>query len=620
MTPPKAKERVQTSDGTDDAMETRDPEMGDAVLNLQISASWSAGRSGYKSAQSERRVGSLNVLPPPDVTSLGAADRTDADQRDPESGDDALTVRISSSQGADPATAELQESAIVPVGLAPIDVVATPPSTGAAPASGGPLPGRWVLTDAEIRPIILGVSLSMFVSAFNQTVIATALPTIGRDFNDFENLSWLITAYLLTSTVAAPLFGKLSDIYGRRKVMLSALGLFMLGSVACALAPNMLLLILCRGLQGLGGGGIVPLVQATVADAVAPRERGRYQAYIGTVWIAAGTAGPVAGGYVADHMHWSIVFWLNIPLGLAAAFMIYRNLARLPRHDRKHRLDLLGALLMMSAAILLLLVLTWGGARFAWTSPQILGLLAGSGLLWWLFSWRLTHCDEPFLPLTVLANPVVRAGTLAASCGMGSQIGLTVFMPLFYENVHHLSPSNAGWALIPIAVMTTPGSILSGQVMVRFRHYKWLPMIGLSVAALTHGFLAWWPTAPLWVVIVALSVIGAGVGTVFSVSTVSIQNAVSRFEVGVATGVMNFFRALFSALVVAVMGAVVLAFVGGEGRAADALAAGGAGGVDLAGAFRWVFICGAVFLLVGLIALILMEEGRLRCCSGVTSS
>jgi EmrB/QacA subfamily drug resistance transporter len=617
MTPPKIKERAPDAE----AREARDPEAHDAVLNLQISRNEDAKRPEFKFTQGGGRIGSLTIIPTPATTGAGArATAQDTDERDPESGDDALTTRIASSEGADPATAELQESAVTPVGLAPVDLVATPPSTRTAPVSGGPLPGRWILTDAEIRPIILGVCLSMFVSAFNQTVIATALPTIGRDFNDFENLSWLITAYLLTSTLAAPLFGKLSDIYGRRTVMLSALGLFMVGSVACALAPNMLLLILCRGLQGLGGGGIVPLVQATVADAVAPRERGRYQAYIGTVWIAAGTAGPVAGGYVADHMHWSIVFWLNIPLGLAAALMTYRNLARLPRHDRKHKLDLIGALLMMSAAILLLLVLTWGGVRFAWTSPQILGLLAISGLLWWLFSWRLTHADEPFLPLAVLSNPVVRAGTLAASCGMGSQIGLTVFMPLFYENVHHLSPSNAGWALIPIAVMTTPGSILSGQVMVRFRHYKWLPTIGLSVAALTHTFLAWWPTAPLWVVIVALSVIGAGVGTVFSVATVSIQNAVSRFQVGIATGVLNFFRALFSALVVAVMGAVVLAFVGREGRATDALAVAGAGGVDLAGAFRWVFICGAVFLLVGLIALTLMEERPLRGRSEVSST
>jgi EmrB/QacA subfamily drug resistance transporter len=605
MATPKATERAQNRD----AIDVSDPEARDAELTRQIGRGETSKSDANKPSPARSRGGTLAVVAKAaDVVSRGDA----VDERDPEARDAALTDQIARDEGVDPATSELREAAVAPVGFAPIDLVATPPRTGAAPAPGGPLPGRWILSDAEIRPIILGVCLSMFVSALNQTIVATALPTIGRDFNDFENLSWLITAYLLTSTVAAPLFGKLSDIYGRRKVMLSALGLFTIGSVACAIAPNMLLLILFRGLQGLGGGGIVPLVQATVADAVAPRERGRYQAYIGTVWIAAGTAGPVAGGYVADHMHWSVIFWLNVPLGLAAAFMIYRNLARLPRHDRKHRIDLIGALLMMSAAILMLLVLTWGGGRFAWISPQIVGLLMCSGLLWLAFTWRLTHAEEPFLPLTVLANPVVRAGTLAASCGMGSQIGLTVFMPLFYENVHGLSASNAGWALIPIAVMTTPGSILSGQVMVRFRHYKWLPMIGLSVAALTQIFLACWPRAPLWVVIAALCVIALGVGTVFSVATVSIQNAVSRFQVGVATGVLNFSRALFSALIVAVMGAIVLAFVGSEGRAVDALAAAGAGGVDLAGPFRWVFVCGAVFLLCGLISLVFMEERPLR--------
>jgi len=598
----KVTERAQQRDLVD----AHDPEAQEAALNLQIAQNDDRGPSAIKSGP--KAAGTLTIVP---KAADGISPDRD-DQRDPEALDAALTNRIAVDGGADPASAELLEAAVAPVGVAPVDLVATPPATGAAPAPGGPLPGRWVLTDAEIRPIVLGVCLAMFVSALNQTIVATALPTIGRDFNDFENLSWLITAYLLMSTVAAPLFGKLSDIYGRRKVMLLALGIFTFGSVACALAPNMLLLILCRGLQGLGGGGIVPLVQATVADAVAPRERGRYQAYIGTVWIAAGTAGPVAGGYVADHLHWSLVFWLNVPLGLAAAFMIYRNLARLPRHDRKRKLDLIGALLMMSAAILLLLVLTWGGGRFAWTSPQIIGLLIGSGLLWLAFNWRLTHTDEPFLPLTVLSNPVVRAGTLAASFAVGSQIGLTIYMPLYYENVYGLSATNAGWALIPIAVMTTPGSVLSGQVMVRFRHYKWLPMIGLSVAALTHVFLACWPTAPLWLVVSALCVIGVGVGTVFSVATVSIQNAVSRFQVGVATGVMNFFRALFSALVVAVMGAIVLAYVGGEGRAVDALATAGTGGVDLAGAFRWVFVCGAVFLMFSLVALLIMEERPLR--------
>lgn len=590
MAPPKPKPREQNYDFVD-----ADPEARDATLNLKIAETEAAADALPRPAGRADRASSAGTSPALNTEIAAPRSRRGGDLRDPESGDAALTDQIARGQGA---------------GVSPVDVVATPPSASGRASPDGALPGRWVLTDAEIRPIVLGVCLSMFVSALNQTIIATALPTIGRDFNDFENLSWLITAYLLTSTVAAPLFGKLSDIYGRRKVMMTALGIFTLGSIACALAPTLLSLIFFRALQGLGGGGIVPLVQATVADAVAPRERGRYQAYIGTVWIAAGTAGPVAGGYVAEHMHWSLVFWLNVPLGLAAAFMIYRNLGRLPRHDRKHRLDLVGALLMMAAAVSLLLVLTWGGVRFPWVSAPIIGLFIVSGLLWLGFTYRLTHVGEPFLPLSVLSNPVVRSGTLAASFAMGSQIGLTIFMPLYYENVHGLSASNAGWALIPIAVMTTPGSILSGQVMVRFNHYKWLPVIGLSLATLTHVFLASWPTAPLWVVVAALCVIATGIGTVFSVATVSIQNAVSRFQVGIATGAMNFFRALFSALVVAIMGALVLGFVGGEGRAVDALATAGA--VDLASAFRWVFVCGGIFTLLALIALISMEERPLR--------
>ncbi len=272
MAPPKPKSREQTYGFLD-----ADPEAHDASLNLKIADAREIPDARAKLPASQGRAGTIAA--PPAVPAATTSERNSqrGDARDPESGDAVLTDRIARAQGADPATAELQESAIAPVGVSPVDLVATPPSTGAA-LSPGALPGRWVLTDAEIRPIVLGVCLSMFLSALNQTIIATALPTIGRDFNDFENLSWLITAYLLTSTIAAPLFGKLSDIYGRRKVMMTALGIFTLGSVACALAPNLLSLIFFRALQGLGGGGIVPLVQATVADAVAPRERGRYQA------------------------------------------------------------------------------------------------------------------------------------------------------------------------------------------------------------------------------------------------------------------------------------------------------------------------------------------------------
>jgi EmrB/QacA subfamily drug resistance transporter len=534
--------------------------------------------------------------------------------RDPESANLAMTGSAMPAReaGSDPGAEELVEAGIVPVGVAGVDVVAIAPDAGAASADDQPLPGRWVLTDAEIRPIILGVCTAMFIAALNQTIIATALPTIGRDFHDLSNLSWLITAYLLSSTIAGPLCGKLSDIYGRRLVMMSALGMFVIGSIACALAPNMLTLILMRGVQGIGGGGLVPLVQATVADAVAPRERGRYQAYIGTVWIAAGIAGPVMGGYICDHLHWSWVFWLNVPLGLLSAYMINRQLKRLPVNHRKHKLDVFGAFLMMSSAISLLLALTWGGVQYPWLSSTILLLVAFSFALTLAFAYRLAHEAEPFLPLSILANPVVRCGTAAASCAVSVAIGLTVFMPLYYESVHHLSASDSGLALIPIAVMSTPGSILSGRVMLHFDRYKWLPMIGLSCAVVSLLVLAVWPAANLWIVITLLSIFGVGIGTVFSVATVSIQNAVSRFQVGTATGVMNFFRALTSALVVAIMGAIIFTSLGRGGNPIEVLAAMGASGKDLAGIFRWVFVASAIFLLMSITALILMEERPLR--------
>src|SRR5262245_60954444 len=210
------------------------------------------------------------------------------------------------------------------------------------------------LTKADVRNIFYGLMLGMFLSALNQTIVATALPTIGRDFGDFENLSWVIIAYLLSSTVVSPLYGKLSDIHGRRTMMLVAIGLFIAGSAASAAAPNMAGLIAGRTLQGIGGGGIVPLTQTTIADMITPRERGRYQAYMGTSWIVAGVAGPALGGIIAQYLHWSVIFWLNVPLGLIATLLTYHAMKRLPRHERPHQLDIVGAALMIAAATVFL--------------------------------------------------------------------------------------------------------------------------------------------------------------------------------------------------------------------------------------------------------------------------
>jgi EmrB/QacA subfamily drug resistance transporter len=479
----------------------------------------------------------------------------------------------------------------------------------AVPAARGPM------SHAEVRKIFFGLMLAAFLAALNQTIIATALPTIGRTFGDFENLSWIVTAYLLTSTAVAPLYGKLSDIWGRRAMILAAIGLFVAGSAAAAAAPDMIWLIIGRGLQGIGGGGILPLCQSVIADVVAPRERGRYQAYMGVVWVTSGVFGPVVGGMMAEHLHWSLIFWVNVPLGLGAAMLTNIYLKNIPRHDRRHKLDVLGAGLMMGSAIPLLLALTWGGTRLAWLSPPILLLIGASFVLSLLFGWRLNRAAEPFLPLTVLNNPVMRTGTAAASLSMGVQIGLTIVVPMYFEVAFHLSATESGIALIPIA-LTTPGSLLSGQAMLYWKHYKRAPVVGLCCALAALVFLIWRPDLPLAQVILLLAVVGTAVGLVYPVTTVSIQNAVPHHQVGIAMGALNFFRSLASAFIVAVLGAILLAALGVApergGRAISVIQTVGAAGTDAAFVFRWVFLAAFGFLALALGFLIAMEERPLR--------
>jgi len=467
---------------------------------------------------------------------------------------------------------------------------------------------------AEAKAIFAGLMLAVFLAALNQTIVATALPTIGRAFNDFENLSWVVTAYLLTSTAVAPLYGKVSDIYGRRATLLASIGIFLAGSAVCAAAPDMTLLVIGRALQGVGGGGILPVAQAIMADTITPRERGRYQAYMGVVWVTSGVGGPVLGGVLAEHLHWSLVFWLNVPLALAAAAMTHTRLKKLPRHDRRHALDYLGAVLMMAATVPLLLALSWGGTRFAWTSPQILALAALSAILSFAFAWRLAVAPEPFLPLSVLKNPVMRWGSTANAFAMGASISLVIYAALYFEVVHKLSSSAAGFALVPLA-LTTPGSLLSGRAMLHMQHYKRVPIIGLAIGTVALSVLTVWPLMPLWLAISVLGIVGLAIGTCYPICTVSIQNAVPNHQVGVAMGAMNFFRALASAFAVAIMGTIVLIGFGaapqrGMGVATVVQAASGA--ANLSHVFGYVFAAGTVFLLCALIAVAVMEERPLR--------
>src|SRR5581483_4118331 len=332
------------------------------------------------------------------------------------------------------------------------------------------------LSHPEIRTIVVGIMLAMFLGALDQTIVATALPTIGRHFGDLADLSWVVTAYLLTATAVTPHYGKLSDIHGRRGMMLIAIVMFVLGSLACALAPSMPALVLARAVQGLGDGG-------------------RYQGYIAAVFAASSLGGPVLGGFLTEHIDWSLIFWINLPLGLAAFAMTWQALKRVPFHARKHSLDVIGALLMMAAAVALLLALSWGGRNYAWISGEIGSLLFASVMLWALFGLRLMTAQEPFLPLAVLGNSVVRCAALAGACNMGTLVGMTILVPLYFEAVLHLSASESGMALIPLMGATVTFSTVAGRLMTHIRHYKRMPLAGLAIAILALAALAIWPAS-----------------------------------------------------------------------------------------------------------------------------
>jgi len=472
-----------------------------------------------------------------------------------------------------------------------------------------------VMSQAEIRKIIVGIMLSMLLAALDQTIIATALPTIGHELGDLEHLPWVVTVYLLTATAVTPLYGKFSDSHGRRVTMLIGIVVFIVGSIACALAPTMIILILARGLQGLGGGGLIALAQTIVADLVPPKERGRYQVYFASVFMTASLLGPVLGGFFAEHLHWSVIFWINLPLGLVALFIAFHGLKKLPQVHRPHRLDLLGALLMVAATVSLLLALSWGGLRYPWGSWPILALFAGSGLLWVLFAGRMRLAPEPLIPPGVLHNPVVRMGTLSACFGMGTYIGLTIYLPVYFEAVSDLSASLSGLALIPLMAGTVVGATLSGRMMAKVKHYKRLPVGGLLVAmAATAAMAVLGERLSLAGIEVILAVVSIGLGTLLPVSTVSIQNAVLPHELGTATGAANFFRSLGGALIVAVFGAIVLGGTGLSGAASfETLAAVAAqSGVNLSDVFGSVFAAASLGFGLALAFLLAMEERPLK--------
>jgi len=418
---------------------------------------------------------------------------------------------------------------------------------------------------AEFRQVMVGLGLAMLLSALDQTIVVTAMPTIGADLGDPQNLPWIVTAYLVAATVVTPLYGKFADVYGRRIVLLVGVTTFVVGSVACALAPTMAALAVARLVQGLGGGGLISLAQTIVADLVSPRERGRYQTYFAAVFITSSVAGPALGGFFAQYLHWSLIFWINLPLGLAALLITNARLKRLPERRHPHKVDYAGALLLVLASGALVLALGWGGSRYPWASAPIVALLCGSALFWSLFAWRVRVAEEPLIPLRILGLRIVRDAIFSSAAGLGAFVGLSVVMPIYFEIVAGLTARDSGLVLIPLMVATVVGATLSGRLMAVIHHYKIVPLVGLGVGTLAAAVAAWRVESLSFLTLnLLLTLVTFGVGAMLPVATVSVQNAVLARDLGTATATTQFFRQLGAAVIVALFGTLAL----GGGRAA----------------------------------------------------
>jgi EmrB/QacA subfamily drug resistance transporter len=411
----------------------------------------------------------------------------------------------------------------------------------------------------ELRGILIGAMMAMFLAALDQTIVAPALPAIARDLGEFNAISWVVTAYLLASTAATPIFGKLSDLYGRRRLLLAGLLIFIAGSLGAALAPDMFLLILARAIQGIGGGALMSLPNAVVGDVVAPRERGRYQGYFASVYALSSIAGPVLGGLFTERLSWTMIFWINLPLGLLAIYVSDRALARLPIRARLHQIDYAGSLLMAAATISFLLALTWGGHRFAWLSLPMALILLLAAVLSFLFIWRQRVAEEPILPLALLMNPVIRMTSLIGLVLVMVNVGVSIYVPLFLELARGLTAEVAGLVLIAPMISVVAGALIAGQYMRFIGRYKWPPVIGASLAAVS-----------LWIVgseieglslieiVLCLATVGVGLGTGFPTVLVVTQNAVDPHDLGIATASHVFFRSLGGAIGVALFSAIIL--------------------------------------------------------------
>jgi EmrB/QacA subfamily drug resistance transporter len=405
--------------------------------------------------------------------------------------------------------------------------------------------------------IIIGaLLLGMLLAALDQTIVATALPTIAGDLHGLSHLSWVVTAYLLASTVSTPLWGKLGDLYGRKVFFEAAIVIFLIGSALCGLAHSMLMLIAFRAVQGIGGGGLLTGAQTIVADVVPPRDRGRYQGLFGSVFGVTSVIGPLIGGFFVDNLSWRWVFYVNLPIGVVALAVVA---AVLPGQLRRaqHRIDYLGTVLLAGAATSLVLLTSLGGTTYAWSSAPIFIMGAAAVVLGAAFVWAESRAAEPVIPLRLFRNRVFSAASAVGFVVGFAMFGSIAYLPQYMQIVKGVSPTISGLRLLPLMVGLLTTSIVSGRLVSRWGRYRVFPIVGTATMTLGLYLLSHLGVATSdWLSSLYMLVLGAGIGASLQVLVVAVQNAVSYTDLGSATGGATFFRSIGGSFGTATFGAV----------------------------------------------------------------